>query len=69
MQESEKEVTKAFNASRTITRDGWKISGLFALSYGVIYVAILYLIIYLFHIKNMYSVLRYLLSIKYIHSQ
>ena len=37
--------------------------------YGVIYVAILYLIIYLFHIKNMYSILRYLLPIKYIYSQ
>ena len=37
--------------------------------YGVIYVAILYLVIYLFHIKNMYSILRYLLSIKYIYSQ
>ena len=30
--------------------------------YGVIYVAILYLIIYSFHIKNVYSILIYLFT-------
>ena len=40
---------------------------LYVFPYGVIYVAILYLIIHLFHIKNMYSILRYLLPIKYIY--
>ena len=38
--------------------------------YGAKYVGILYLIIYLFHIKKtMYSVLRYLVPIKYIYSR
>ena len=37
--------------------------------YGVICVAISYLIIYLFNIKSMYSMLRYVFPIKYIYSQ
>ena len=38
---------------------------IYAVGYGMSYVAILYMMIYVFYMKYIYSILRYLLSISY----